>query len=621
MVSGVPGDLEVSSVSILHSEEEKTGSRDELPIWKYNRTDEFFEKGVLGPFRSPTLSAKTLNDAFDAMSQHRKRIRMRRTQELRNLHGDKYELQNYYDKYGETDYRIERCYMFDDRCRRLAEDPGIIEIVRKTMNSDDIIVWSMSDISKANSTIQPWHTDIEPYDRCYNSNVQIWLAVDGVSSKSTLQVMTHSHRFPSATWLFPDHVIHTNKIYQKEAFEKETLLTCAKSLHPGAAITSPVVKNMDFMVLHSNVWHAASDLLHTGQERRKAIRITFAHPKCQIGAVYKYERPDLPPLNPIAMLPPVLLVSGQDHSSFHQKDNLQITNSFLHFTSSSHRTWSQQDLDRRTSRLSSQSPLSEVVVWKTKDKLLPLWMNHKKRISKVLLYAGNTKGLFKTLEIAMIRLSPNIANHDAESHLEPSINVIVEGQMAVYTHIEEVAHNGTALAIPSTLMLPKGSVSFVDSNIIHCDISGPQGTWIFNIKYEPHDFLKEKPTKMSLQSFGTPPDDSNFFNIDNSMLLKRVFAKTCRCIHDTHADDDHETVMFIESVPDGVTLYLLPDRTPLEEKAVMYYPLYSSHGIEARNDTTNEVIPYRKRGAIFDLIPRCLVIEFWTPKPKANFNQ
>ena len=67
--------------------------------------------------------------------------------------------------------------------------------------------------------------------------------------------------------------------------------------------------------------------------------------------------------------------------------------------------------------------------------------------------------------------------------------------------------------------------------------------------------------------------------------------------------------------------YLLPDRTPLEEKAVMYYPLYISHGIEARNDTTNEVIPYRKRGAIFDLIPRCLVIEFWTPKPKANFNQ
>ena len=160
MASGVPGDLEVSSVSILNSEEEKTGSRDGLPIWKYNRTDEFFEKGVLGPLRSPTLSAKILNDAFDAMSQHRKKIRMRRTQELRNLHGDKYELQNYYDKYGETDYRIERCYMFDDRCRRLAEDPGIIEIVR-----NDLIVWSMSDFSKANYTIQPWHTDIEPYDR------------------------------------------------------------------------------------------------------------------------------------------------------------------------------------------------------------------------------------------------------------------------------------------------------------------------------------------------------------------------------------------------------------------------------------------------------------------------
>jgi ectoine hydroxylase-related dioxygenase (phytanoyl-CoA dioxygenase family) len=580
-------------------------------VWNYDRKDDFFTKGVAGPFRT-TLSVQELEDAFQAMQQHRKSV-SRAVRQTRAKQ-DAATVENEMKMYGKANFMMERCYAYDERCRRLAEDKGIIDQVRRVIG-DDVIVWSMSDFSKGMDSIQPWHTDIEPYDRCYGKNVQIWLAVDGVSKNATLQVMTGSHRLMSATWMYPDHVTHATTVSDKNTFETDTLLPCAQSMDGTSEIVSPVTRDGEFMVLHSHMWHAAeSTTLPQTKRFRRAIRVTFAHPDCQVGAVYEYNRPDIPPLVPIAAMPPVLLVSGEVRGSF--PEGMKFVNNFLHFATLPVRHWAPIQLLKRKARFGRKPAPTGVQIW-TKN-LPSLGGQAKINPSKVTLFEGHTE-LFSTLEIAFVHLNANSASHQAETHVDAGVKVVIDGLLGIFTlkKNEKTLNN----ILPEVTLLPKGGLHFEESNGTHADICGSvDGCWFLNVKFEPHVLLNSvdkaahSPMGSALRSLMPPPPDTDFVTMHNAMHLRKVFGKVCRCIHNMHADDDHETILLVEDVPANVTLFSLPDRKPLPKGTLLFYPLFSEHGIEARDDVTGKVILYRKKGLQFEAIPRCVVVEFWTPE-------
>ena len=598
----VPGDLLVSSRSIVQVDAPFT--RNSVIPWTYNRSDDFFERGVAGPFPVLNWSTEELNNVFEAMKLHRRRIQQKKHADEAKFNSSRpYEAQNHYDKYGDTDFRIERCYAFDERCRRLAEDPAILEQVKKIIKTDDVIVWSMTDFSKGNSTIQPWHTDNEPYDRCYNSNVQIWLAVDGVSPSSTLQVLTHSHRFPSATWMYPSHIGKAKRVDEKLNFEQDTILPCAKAIHQKAEIVAPVIRNGEYFIFHSNMWHAAHDLIPphlVGKDsRRKAIRITYSHPNCQIGGIYKFQRPDLPPLMPIATLPPVLLVSGKVSNSLDMHEGLQLTNAFMH-----HAQVPVQVLPQLGQSTSSESSLlSAALLWKDFNKLTPLWMEETNNVFPVL-KRSSTK-LLQSLELSLLRLKPHTIDHEPESSKEAIIYIVIEGQVGIFTIANENAHNGTAISIPQITLLPKGSLNFVDAETIQSAVSGSQGAWSLQIKYQFHPEINIAKNIPSFHSFVTPPKMSTFFKD----YAKHLSSATTSCIHALQRNSNRETIILIETIPQGVTLSLLPDHTPMQEKTILFFPVDTTYGIEARNMKNDQIMTLEQIS--FDAAPNCIRIDFW----------
>lgn len=575
----------------------------------FDRTNEFSTKGVIGPLRT-SLSMQEIREAFDAIEEYKAKVRKRLKEKKRS----KDEADSARQLYGDFDVLLERCYAFDVRCRRLAEDKAIVEAVREVIGND-IVVYSMDQFLKKSNDIQPWHTDIEPYDRCYGKSVQIWLAVENVTPQSTLQIVTGSHRMPSVTWLFPEHVLRATTVNEKHDHEKQHVQSCATSIDPTAEIRSPVTKDGEFMLFHSNLWHASEN---TSRLQRKAIRVTFSHPECQVAGVFKYRRPDLPPLkDPIPAIPPVLLVSGQGRTF---PEYNRLVNNFLHIADIPEIVRN-KDRSRRKQEFGKSPMTNSVQMWTAEDMTTKM-RKRKMRDSitnqqiirfKADLLRGHS-ALFETLEVSHVHLSPFECAHRPESHLEPTVGIISNGSVGVLT-----VSNATVLPptdhqlgrVPTATLLPPSGIFMYDSNVIHTECAGSAGGSFINIKYIPIKVLQSISARLRL--FMPPAEDKTFLDVSNIMLFSRVFGKICRCIHNPHPDDDHEVFLLVEDVPPNVTLFALPEQKPLPVGTLLFYPLHSTHGIEARRDDTGEVIPYRKPGLQFDAIPRCLVLEFWAP--------
>lgn len=251
--------------------------------------------------------------------------------------------------YGIRDYQLSRCYIDSGDCRALAREPAILEAVRSAIG-DDVVLWSVDPFVKSGDKAHPWHTDIEPYDRCLGRNVQIWLPIEGVDENNTLRVMSHSHQMPSVSWLFPDIAgavelseSPIDALRQSEAdFEK-----CAQALNPRARVVTPVVRPGQFLLMSSQMWHAS---LNFGSNMRRAVRLCYSTPECQIGATTHYVRPVVPPLVPIPAVPQVLhFVRASD------RERRFVVNNVLFDTNPVAATGAFFDIDRVGEAVSSNS--------------------------------------------------------------------------------------------------------------------------------------------------------------------------------------------------------------------------------------------------------------------------
>ena len=576
----------------------------------------FEEDGVVGPFAS-SLTREDLLTVVDNLQRHQSIVQKaaKQSPHRARLHG-------------ERDILMSRCYAFDPLCEKLAQDPAVIDVVKQIIG-DDIVVWEMTAFSKEEGTIQPWHTDIEPYDRCYNSMVQIWIGVDQVTENSNLEVVTKSHRMPSLTWMYPDHVATAKTSADKRSFETNVILPCATSIEPGARIVKPVTRDGDFMVLHSHAWHAAE----TNSKFRKAIRVSYATPDCPTGAVNKYERPDLPPLRPIASRPPVLLVSGSAHTI---PQNLTVANNFLHLRKLKGFVLSPQKKEKRYNRMAKKKTTMDVQLWnreEIKAKLRTYKLKDVVRVKSDLLI-GNSP-LLDNIEIFETCLKPFESVHtDFDAHTDEVFHYVTEGSVAFH-----FMPNATLLSpeehklgpVPEMIEMGAGGIGFTGglsatNNGFHNEIGGPDGGCYYNFKYnirgnqDNHNTTDIAGLGTDWDSAGSlvqsPPLSANAVNGERFLEKKdptqvgKVVGFMCRCAHKMHSDNDHETIFIVEHIPEDVTLYSLPDKKVIREGALLFFPLNSIHGVEARYTKNGTVVPYRKQKNFVDT-PRCMVMEVW----------
>jgi hypothetical protein len=525
----------------------------------------FLETGLVGPLMTSHTKDELIN-AFNAIRLYYKRIKEAQ-KSVPDRDNSEFESWNRIQIRGSRDVLMSHCYAFEPICENLVKDPLIVNAVKDVIG-DNIIATSIDIFSKSQDQIHPWHTDIEQYDRCYNKNVQIWLAVDQVGPNSTLQIMSHSHRMPSITWLYPDHVASAKTITDKKAFEREYLLNCAAEFDSDARIVSPVTKDGEFVLFHSHMWHAAE----VNVPFRSAIRITYSTPDCQAGHYPKYTRPDLPPMKPASSLPLVMMVSGSVNSL---PGNNFLPNNFVHMGALGTVRMDEAELQRRHKHLSTKKTSTEVQIWNEHDiknltKVFALPDGTIRKKSNILL--GNTP-LLSSIELTEVSLDPYKTAHNLyDIHEEGAIMIVTKGQIGLHTLPLEpsegiLSHEKVqryTRQVPEVTILEKNSIIFIPPNSYHNDVSGANGGAFFHIKFKVRQddtsgSANDKTTSALVPQnpyfFIKPPLDQTavngqtFFEKDNFACLQKIRGFTCRCAHNSHVDNDHEVIMVVDYIP------------------------------------------------------------------------
>lgn len=184
--------------------------------------------------------------------------------------------------------------------------------------------------------------------------------------------------------------------------------------------------------------------------------------------------------------------------------------------------------------------------------------------------------------------------HSPERHSDATIMLVLRGDLLSWTRDQN----------RSTLVnTPKGGLAFVPSMYLHTDGPGGDGVTFLNVRFTARDFDYEAPTDKVAHPeplyFPDLPElhgKHKIMMMEGSIVGMKKFALfTCECLHKLHADDDHEVLFYVEKITKG-SLLLLPDKEPLEEGTLMFWPLGHAHGVAAAESGTQA---------------RCLVIEFW----------
>ena len=186
---------------------------------------------------------------------------------------------------------------------RLGSDARIVTRVSQILGPDLLLSGSMV-INQRPGHFHAWHVDAEQLDW---QGVTVWVALANVTARSTMRVVTGSHRIagrpPTGGRTGPND---------------DAVLAEARRHAPDSRILSLPAAPGQFYMLASHLWHSTWN--ETGKLRHAVI--------------FQYCRPDVPVRWPVRarlhdpLLPikapyevPCCLVSGEDH---HQK-NLLVT--------------------------------------------------------------------------------------------------------------------------------------------------------------------------------------------------------------------------------------------------------------------------------------------------------
>jgi non-heme Fe2+,alpha-ketoglutarate-dependent halogenase len=233
------------------------------------------QHGWTGPY--PLLSSEGVARAW--RSSKRADIRFRRKNLLRASRS--------YDAFSQRPW-YKSMHAFVPTICEVASHPAIVSRINSILGPD-IITWGVSI-----STVRPgqrhrWHVDVE-HQRW--RGVSIFLGLTNISKKSSLKVISGSHRIATSPQMIGvDGDIGT--------------LATSRRLDPSCELLTVDIKEGEFFIFDGRLWHGSHN---TSWKWRSALIAQYACPDAAIAIPLNYDEP----IQWHPQQPPCVLVSGQD---------------------------------------------------------------------------------------------------------------------------------------------------------------------------------------------------------------------------------------------------------------------------------------------------------------------
>jgi non-heme Fe2+,alpha-ketoglutarate-dependent halogenase len=161
---------------------------------------------------------------------------------------------------------------------------------------NDILLWGTSFIEQPPGKSHGWHLDVEhgKWD-----GATIWLGVKNLSQETTVSLITHSQKIPSA----PQELKRTIGLND---FSDEQVLAAAKTFEPNCELVTLRLKAGEFIIWSGRVWHTTHN--HS-DKTRFALILQFCTPKNKTFVPVTYTYPDT---QWGSVRPPCVLIHGKD---------------------------------------------------------------------------------------------------------------------------------------------------------------------------------------------------------------------------------------------------------------------------------------------------------------------
>lgn len=149
----------------------------------------------------------------------------------------------------------------------IARNDAILSRVTSILGSD-VLFWGAALIDRKPGQFHPWHSDIETADDSIRS-VSVWIGLEGITAKSSLQLISYSHRFGCTL----QEVRSLNSIPRTNA-TSERALQLAQERNPESRIHTPCQKNGEAIFFDGRIWHGSHNL--EAETLRTALLLQFA---------------------------------------------------------------------------------------------------------------------------------------------------------------------------------------------------------------------------------------------------------------------------------------------------------------------------------------------------------
>jgi len=204
-----------------------------------------------------------------------------------------YDISEYFNRLGDDTPWFKSTHMYSKAVRKLASSPRILERVSSILGKD-LMLWGAQVIFQKPKVKHKWHIDAESVRW---PTVNVWVALQNVTKRSTVSVLTGSHEIESGPRILKEH--------NEGGRGDEELLSKAQALNPSCELKALLVKNGGFYMFNGKCWHSSCN---DTNETRATLLFQYSPPSAEILIPRSFSSH----IEWHSYKPPCILVSGTD---------------------------------------------------------------------------------------------------------------------------------------------------------------------------------------------------------------------------------------------------------------------------------------------------------------------
>ena len=301
----------------------------------------------------------------------------------------------------------------------LANSPQVVNNVCQILG-ENVILWGANIVERAPGEAHPWHTDIESADSA-GLALSIWIALENTSPKSTLSVISGSHRLST-----PLQQAAVKQDLTRDHRNAEACINLARSISEDCTLVQPIICDGQALIFDGRLWHGS--LNQQEQGTRRALLLQFATSDVPI-RIPDLSQLDWPFKFKTAPKPPVILISGARH----EKVNRIVS-------PPAEWPYASKALDNDCHSIPQPLPRNQETGWRPSR-----------------FFAGSTPVLRKLSCHASI-LEPGHCPHKPHSHFDEEILVILDGdaELIIASSDDDIAPRAETVSAGDAAYYPAG---------------------------------------------------------------------------------------------------------------------------------------------------------------------